>query len=54
VVDVDAGDVQCLRRLEVVDDRLDAVGAVAPVEVEVVGDELALAAMLANEAGGTR
>ena len=51
VVDVHTGDVHALRRLEMVDGRLHAEGVAAPLEVEVVGDELVGLGVLAHDVG---
>ena len=51
VVDVHAGDVHALRRLEMVHGRLHAEGVAAPLEVEVVGDELVGLGVLAHDVG---
>ena len=50
VVDVDAGDIQRTGGFEVVDAGLDAVGEAAPVEVEVLGEELIFACVGADQA----
>ena len=49
MVDVDTRDIERTRRREVIDFRLDAVGVSAPIEIEVLGDELAGPRMTANQ-----
>ena len=51
VVDVHAGDVHALRRLEMVDGRLHAEGIAAPFEIEIMSDELVGLGVLAHDVG---
>ena len=49
MVDIDAGYVEHACRREMIDPGLDAIGVSAPFEIEVLGYELILARMLANQ-----
>lgn len=49
VIDIDAGDIQRLRRRKMVDPRLHAVRVTAPFEIEVVGDELVRLGVFPND-----
>ena len=49
MIDIDAGDIQRLRRRKMVDPRLHAVRVTAPFEIEVVGDELVRLGVFPND-----
>ncbi len=49
VIDINTGDIQCLRCRKMVDPRLHAVRVTAPFKIEVVGDELVRLGVLAHD-----